>query len=774
MEVKSNWPLQRYNTFGVDVDSLFFADVNEEQELKALLSDERYSKMPKMILGGGSNILFLCDYSGLVIRPNNNTLKVDKRDDGCIKLCVGAGYVLEDLVKYTVEQSWWGLENLAGIPGRVGGAAVQNVGAYGTEISELIEQVTVIRKDNLSKEYINVKDCEYSYRKSLFKSKDSPYVVWEVLLSLSTDKGPQLEYKALAEKWDAEELSRIEPKEVMREVLRLRKNKLPDPKVLCSAGSFFSNPVISQWQYDRLKSEYPSVQAHKTDKGIKVSAAWLIEQCGWKSYREKDAGVYEAQPLVLVNYGSASGEEVWDLACRIKQSVATKFEVSLEPEVCLIGTEEDKIEAEYVAVLDSMYHSLPMFQRIGGAAYKATLSTTEKMMSALHEPQKRFKSIHIAGTNGKGSCSHLLASVFQNAGFKTGLYTSPHLKDFRERIRVNGEMIPKTRVIDFYNENEKHFTKLKASFFEMTVAMAFDYFAKERVDIAIIEVGMGGRLDSTNVITPELSIITNISIDHVQFLGNSLPKIAEEKAGIIKESIPVVIGETQIQTASIFQEKAKKMKSPITFADSTFYIQKQDEEDGENAYITDIYKGGKLFITSLKCALMGETYQCKNIITVMAALDILRSKYQISEQDIRNGFATVVEKTGLRGRWEKLSTKPLVYADTGHNEGGINLVIRQIEKMHYSTLRIVWGMVNDKDIEHILALLPAYAVYYYCAANIERAMPAVEMAKSGNAHNLNGKSYNSVREALDAAKADSKENDLIYVGGSTFVVAEVL
>ena len=771
MDVKNNWPLQRYTTFGVDADARFYAEVETEEELAALLQDARYAQCPKLILGGGSNILFLDDFPGLVIHPANRTLKAEVQGDRVL-LRVGAGCVWDQVVRYTVYRLWWGLENLAGIPGCVGGAVVQNMGAYGTEIRDCVVSVTAIRKSDGQRVVFTAQECAYGYRTSLFKHKDSPYIVWEVLLALSLNRGPLLSYEALAAKWSAEELAAVTPGDMMREVLRMRKRKLPDPKVLGSAGSFFANPVVPALHYERLKAEYAGLPGHPVAQGVKIPAAWLIEQCGWKGYRDGDAGVYEGHPLVLVNHGMATGAEIWALAGRIGDSVEKKFGIRLQAEVCLYGTEEDKRQLHYQAVLDKMFHSLPMFQRIGAAAYKADLSNTEKMMEALNHPYRRFKSVHVAGTNGKGSCSHLLAAVFQAAGYKTGLYTSPHLKDFRERIRINGEMIPQERVIAFYEANAPLFERIKASFFEMTVAMALDYFAREHVEIAVIEVGMGGRLDSTNVITPELSVITNISPDHMQFLGDTLAKIAEEKAGIIKPEVPVVIGETQAQTSPVFQKKAAACGSPIVFADTVFTARlKEDTPEGLHV---DVAKHGSPYMADLVCALRGSSYQLKNIATVLAAVERLKEKYTLGETDIRNGFRQVMETTGLRGRWQQIGQKPDVFVDTGHNEGGVALVMEMIAKRRFKHLRIVWGMVRDKDISHVMALLPKEATYYFCAADIERALPAKDMAAQGAAFSLQGKAYASVWAALRAAKAEAEPDDLIYVGGSTFVVAEVL
>ncbi|MEG2178699.1 MAG: folylpolyglutamate synthase/dihydrofolate synthase family protein [Bacteroidales bacterium] len=421
-------------------------------------------------------------------------------------------------------------------------------------------------------------------------------------------------------------------------------------------------------------------------------------------------------------------------------------------------------------VLEELFAQLPMFQRIGASAYKPNLNNTWALMEALHHPEQRFKSIHVAGTNGKGSTSHLLASVFQEAGYKTGLYTSPHLKDFRERIKINGTCISKSEVIDFYENNKRLFTKIKSSFFEMTVALAFDYFARERVDIAIIEVGMGGRLDSTNVIQPELSVITNISLDHVQFLGDTIVKIAEEKAGIIKANTPLVIGETQLQTALLFTSKAKELQAPIYFADALFtLIENKKEKD----FVFDILKKGSPYISGMSCGLLGSVYQSKNVLTTLCALDILKQKYDISEENTKKGFEKVIENTGLLGRWQCLSEHPCVICDTGHNEAGIRMVLKQLEQTSYAKLHFVIGMVSDKDIDKVLSMLPIHASYYFCKADIPRGLEAELLAKKAMEKGLKGKVYSSVKKALEAAKKEASNDDLIFVGGSTFVVAEV-
>ncbi|MCM1554420.1 MAG: bifunctional folylpolyglutamate synthase/dihydrofolate synthase [Bacteroides sp.] len=418
-----------------------------------------------------------------------------------------------------------------------------------------------------------------------------------------------------------------------------------------------------------------------------------------------------------------------------------------------------------------MYHSLPMFQRIGAAAYKPNLKNTEQMMEALNHPYRRFKTIHVAGTNGKGSCSHLLASVFQAAGYKTGLYTSPHLRDFRERIRVNGQMISQNAVVDFYERNKEMFAKVKASFFEMTVAMAFDHFAQEQVDIAVIEVGMGGRLDSTNVITPRLSLITNISFDHMQFLGDTLPKIAAEKAGIIKEGVPVVVSESQLAVHPVFSRFAKEKNAPILFADTVFSLQNVRNEGLSFSF--DVLKYGQPYLSGLSCDLAGDRYETKNLIGVFAALDILKQEFDLPESAIAHGIAHAAQDTGLMGRWQCLGKNPLVFCDTGHNEAGIRLVLQQISKIDYKRLHIVWGMVKDKDISTILGLLPVSAAYYFCKAPQERALPVKDLQEAAEKHGLHGKGYDSVPLALESARKQAGKDDLIYVGGSTFVVAEI-
>lgn len=419
-----------------------------------------------------------------------------------------------------------------------------------------------------------------------------------------------------------------------------------------------------------------------------------------------------------------------------------------------------------------MYAQLPMFTRIGAAALKPDLTNTLALCDALGNPHKKFKTIHIAGTNGKGSSSHMLASVLQAAGYKTGLHTSPHLKDFRERTRVNGQMMSETFVIDFVAANKTLFETIKPSFFEMTVAMCFDYFAKQQVDIAVIETGLGGRLDSTNIILPQLSVITNIGWDHTDLLGDTLAKIAFEKAGIIKSNTPVVIGESDEETARVFINKAKDENAPIVFADAQLQLQNFDNK-GDVA-VFDVWQNNQPLFSGVECDLTG-IYQKKNIATVLTALIQLQKQgWNITEQQIRQGLRTVKDSTGLMGRWQKLSDNPITYADTGHNLNGIQEVLKQISLTPHNQLHIVWGMVKDKDITKVLGLLPQTALYYFCNAQLPRALPAAEMQQQATAFGLQGNHYPTVAEALKAAQAAAQQGDLVFVGGSTFVVAEVV
>ena len=403
----------------------------------------------------------------------------------------------------------------------------------------------------------------------------------------------------------------------------------------------------------------------------------------------------------------------------------------------------------YQETVNWMFKQLPIFQNQGKSAYKSDLTNILLLDSHLNHPHKKFKSIHVAGTNGKGSTSHMLASVFQEAGYKVGLYTSPHLKDFRERIKVNGNFISKQFVIGFIKRNRSFFESHNLSFFEMTVGMAFDYFAKQKVDVAIVEVGLGGRLDSTNIITPLVSVITNIGMDHTQFLGNTLKAIAFEKAGIIKPNVPAVIGETQKETKSVFIEVAKKNNADISFADHE---------------IKEIYDSD-----------LRGTYQFNNIKTVRQTLKkVPKGIFVISEDNIRKGLQNVIKNTGLRGRWETLQQYPKVICDVAHNKEGLSYVFKQLEKENYRKLHFVFGVVNDKDLSSILPLMPKQATYYYCKPNIERGLDVNLLKQISNDYGLVGDAYLSVKAAFEAAKSNTQDNDLIYVGGSTFVVAEVI
>ena len=426
----------------------------------------------------------------------------------------------------------------------------------------------------------------------------------------------------------------------------------------------------------------------------------------------------------------------------------------------------------YQETLEWMFNKLPMYQRIGGAAYKADLNNTIQLLNLLDNPQNDFKSVHVAGTNGKGSVSHMLASVFQEAGYKTGLYTSPHLRDFRERIRINGEMIPEENVVQFIETYKDKFESMELSFFEMTVGMAFDYFSKEKVDIAIVEVGMGGRLDSTNLITPELSVITNIDLDHTKFLGDTRAKIAYEKAGIIKPIIPVVIGETHPETQQVFIDKAQECGSPIFFADQIFGCDKiHIESDTEQQY--DVWKNSELYMEALEIPLMGN-YQQKNLATVMCALDVLRDRFNLTDVIIRDGIGKVIRNTHLMGRWQILCKDPLTIADTGHNVAGIKEVVQQLAEMQYGKLHFVLGMVNDKDIDSVLQLLPHNAEYYFCKADIPRGLDANILAEKAFELGLNGMAFESVSHAYRSAVNNAHFGDVVFIGGSNFTVAEVV
>ena len=403
----------------------------------------------------------------------------------------------------------------------------------------------------------------------------------------------------------------------------------------------------------------------------------------------------------------------------------------------------------YLETLQWMFGKLPMYQNQGKSAYKADLFNIIKLDNYLDQPHLNFKSVHVGGTNGKGSTSHMLASVLQEAGYKTGLYTSPHLKDFRERIKINGREIEESFVVDFIAAHQKFFEENNLSFFEMTVGLAFKYFSENHVDIAIIEVGLGGRLDATNIISPILSAITNIGMDHTEFLGDSLEKIALEKAGIIKNNVPVVIGETQSETKDVFINKAFQTNSKIYFAD-------------------------QLWLSEINCELKG-SYQKKNTKTARVALDCIKEMgYHITDKNIETGFNKVIENTGLKGRWQIISNNPLVICDTAHNKEGLQLVVNQLTSLEYENLHIVFGAVKDKDLNAIIPLLPVNATYYFCRPNVMRGLDATKLRDKFIEFNRQGVVYTSVLEALAAAKQQASSRDLIFVGGSTFVVAEII
>jgi dihydrofolate synthase/folylpolyglutamate synthase len=413
-----------------------------------------------------------------------------------------------------------------------------------------------------------------------------------------------------------------------------------------------------------------------------------------------------------------------------------------------------------------------MFQRVGAAAYKANLDNTIKIVELLGKPHQKIKCIHVAGTNGKGSSSHMLAAVLQQAGYKTGLYTSPHLVDFRERIKINGKMIPKNYITDFVEKYKEPFELIEPSFFEWTVGLAFDYFAKEEVDVAIIEVGLGGRLDSTNVIKPKVSLITNISFDHVNLLGDTLDKIAAEKAGIIKARVPVVVSQYQSESGPIFNAVAKELKSPIEFADKQFKI--IDHKILNGLLNTTILNKKTNTTINIDLDLTG-TYQLKNVLGVLKTLEFIEDAgFIVGQEIIKEALKQVVKTTGLNGRWQTISEKPLMITDTGHNEDGIKNVIANLKSSTYNQLHFVFGAVNDKDVSKILQLLPKEAIYYFTKANIPRALNENELLEQAQKIKLQGKAYNTVKSAIDAAKKAYKKNDLILIGGSTFVVGDAL
>jgi dihydrofolate synthase/folylpolyglutamate synthase len=431
---------------------------------------------------------------------------------------------------------------------------------------------------------------------------------------------------------------------------------------------------------------------------------------------------------------------------------------------------------DYAQTLEYLYTQLPMFTRVGSSAYKEDLTNTIELCKQLDNPQDKFKSIHIAGTNGKGSTSHMLAAILQIAGYKTGLYTSPHLSDFRERVRINGAMISEQQVVDFVDQHQKDFEAISPSFFEMTVGLAFDIFAKEKVDIAVIEVGLGGRLDSTNIITPLLSIVTNIGWDHMNILGDTLQLIAGEKAGIIKHGVPVIIGEYQPDIANTFLQKAAKEEVDISFASDEWEVNSKVKNQKSTAEILDleISNNSKSINYKLQLDLIG-SYQLKNVKTVLSAVEELRKQgFIITDEHLQTALRQVKTLTGLHGRWEVLSTNPLTICDTGHNPEGIKEVLKNIAATPYQHLHFVIGMVNDKDISKILSMLPTDATYYFCRPNIPRGLEAENLQQQAEGFGLHGEIYTDVRAAYQAAQITAEKDDLVFVGGSTFVVAEVV
>ena len=426
----------------------------------------------------------------------------------------------------------------------------------------------------------------------------------------------------------------------------------------------------------------------------------------------------------------------------------------------------------YDETIHYLFNSAPLFQHVGGAAYKEGLSTTHILDAHFNHPHNQYKTIHIAGTNGKGSCAHTIAAILQHTGLKVGLYTSPHLVDFRERIRINGEMMPQQYVIDFVEEERSFFEPLHPSFFELTTALAFKYFAEQHVDVAVIEVGLGGRLDCTNIISPILSVITNISFDHTQFLGNTLAQIASEKAGIIKHKVPVIIGECNAETRSVFEHKAHEVEAPILFA--------EDNKEVLSSEFSDLY-GHKLrhYTTRSFGDIYGElTGECqiKNANTILCALHSLSKIFSVTHEDITYAFEHVCEMTGLRGRWQILQEHPTIICDTGHNTGGWQYLAHQLAQIATSgnKLHIVFGMASDKDIERVMSTLPHEACYYWTKASVKRATSEQTIANIATKYDLHGKTYSNVAEAYEAAVNNASTNDYIYVGGSSFIVADLL
>ena len=424
----------------------------------------------------------------------------------------------------------------------------------------------------------------------------------------------------------------------------------------------------------------------------------------------------------------------------------------------------------YQQTLDFLFTQLPFYQNIGTDAYKPGLGNTLALDDYFGHPHLKFRTVHVAGTNGKGSVSHITAAILQKAGYKVGLYTSPHLKDFRERIRINGEMIPESEVVGFVERHRHKISEIAPSFFEMATLMAFDWFARNAVDVAVVEVGLGGRLDSTNIITPLVSVITNISFDHTAMLGDTLTAIAGEKAGIIKPGVPVVVGQSHPETDAVFEAKAAAEHSPLVFADRIRRVESATlTADSLNLTISH---NGKPEYDNLSLDLMG-CYQRKNILTVLAAFDVLRQKLSVDECDIIAGAAETIATTGLKGRWQKLSDNPPTYCDTGHNDDGIRQVVEQLKLQKYNYLHIVIGMVSDKDHAKVLSQLPTDATYYFTNAQVPRALPAADLAAKAAAFGLHGQCYATIPQAIEAAQKNAAPNDFIFIGGSTFTVAEI-
>jgi dihydrofolate synthase / folylpolyglutamate synthase len=427
----------------------------------------------------------------------------------------------------------------------------------------------------------------------------------------------------------------------------------------------------------------------------------------------------------------------------------------------------------YPQTLEFLFSQLPAYHRIGKAAYKSDLKNTILLDNYFSNPHLSYPSIHVAGTNGKGSVSHMIGSVLQEAGYRTGLYTSPHLKDFRERIKVNGAMISKEEVVIFIEKHKSVLESLKPSFFEMTVAMAFNYFAETKVDVAVIEVGLGGRLDSTNVITPVLSVITNIGHDHMDLLGDTIEKIAGEKAGIIKRNIPVIISETQPDTQNVFISKARESDSALYFADRNYSCNlgiNVNPDGGRRYTITDLSNSRKIEGEIL----LGGDYQSKNLQAVFNAFKVLKDRFEVSDKDLTDGIRNTILNTGLYGRWQVLDIAPLTICDTGHNREGLEYVLAQLKRIPKSTLHIVLGFVNDKDLKSVLPLFPAEAKYYFTKASVPRALNELNLKMEAEKYGLNGNSFSDVASALKTARKTAKQSDVIFIGGSTFIVAEVV